>query len=387
MSRHLRCFEGFIASPTDWPQTFGLIGDTQEAAEAAFRNCYLSDVDCESFQQRICNPSQTACTDFYKSFLTKWQSYLPDEIKDKPLSSLVLPGTHNSCSYRILRGARPMFMNNVLYGLLKAPLVWKTVRNWTQTQTQDLIGQFESGIRLFDLRLAKDSANNFYISHTFYVERLTDCLEQIRFCLNTYQTELIVLNVKVDHAYRFNLTSDDINKIFAIIVETFDAHAIPARIGIDSLTMNHVEKMPEKLIIYSNLNREKCGSLEPTVLGKVRFGKSCELWPNRTSFADSFETCRLKLQSMPPEYSEFSYLAFIETHNARSILKGLFSFNSIVKSSRNSEVQLYLSELLDIAKANRRRAKMLCGITLDCPSREAVRTILKFNFDVDSHQV
>jgi hypothetical protein len=363
------------------------IRENEYLIDIAFQNCYLAGVECEPFQTYTCDlfKDSHVYPNFYEKFLTKWQSHLPDEVKNKPVSCLILPGTHNSCAYQVLSKKRPLFINSIIYGLIKFPLIWKVIQNWTKNQGIDLIKQFESGIRLFDLRLAKDDENNFYISHTFFVESLCCCLDQLEFCLNTYKTEFIVLNVKLDYAYRSHMSFDDINKALGKIADKFFDKIVPVDVNLHSLTIGRLDRLGRKLIIYAILNTDQYKSLDEPIMHKIRLHKSRELWPNQASYANSFDVCRTRLNTMQPTHFEFHYLSFVVTPRLSTIFKGIFSFNSIAKLSTRNETQAYLSRLLEIIKKDdNNKPRKLSGITLDCPTRESIQSILKFNFSLQA---
>ncbi|CAF0952656.1 unnamed protein product [Rotaria sordida] len=89
----------------------------------------------------------------------EWITNLPASLHDEPISKLAIPGSHNSFAYDLTRTAGP----DLSVGLRRfLPLIGCFIKRWSVTQKETFIGQLETGIRYFDLRVCRmtDKASN-----------------------------------------------------------------------------------------------------------------------------------------------------------------------------------------------------------------------------------
>ena len=145
---------------------------------------------------------------------SNWMWQMRSQIRDKNLSSLVLPGTHDSLTYDLsssnLCAADPdatAFAKAPRFGIAFAKAQYLTMQE-----------QLERGIRYFDIRLCFQSGDS-YPSHSLVSNHLFSYdLEQLQRFLNTNSHEVIILDLQ--HIYGYNVERikallDDIKTKFA----------------------------------------------------------------------------------------------------------------------------------------------------------------------------
>ncbi|KAG7276304.1 hypothetical protein CRUP_015627 [Coryphaenoides rupestris] len=103
-----------------------------------------------------------------------WMSLLPEELWDTPLSNLAIPGSHDAMSYCLdlsspVVPSQPRVIR-VLDRLCRC-LTRPVILRWGTTQHRSIVDQLYTGIRYFDLRIARkphDSSNYLYYTHVVY---------------------------------------------------------------------------------------------------------------------------------------------------------------------------------------------------------------------------
>lgn len=260
------------------------------------------------------------------NFLSNWMYYLPNELKSKfKLINLLLPGTHNTCSNQIIWSVKPICLTRVLYYSSKLPLVRNKVENIVINQTKNLREQFEHGARLFDLRLSKSRSTKdktkYYISHTYYVCDLETCLNQIKYCLNSYKDEVCVVNAKVDSPYRSFFTSDDINNIFEQFKSELGDFILPLSIRLNEITISELIRLNKRLVIYWNLTTNQISPESIDHQNVIRMQLSHEIWPNEPHLERMVDKLNTRLTHFKyVEHLEFVYFSFNVTPNAKTAL-------------------------------------------------------------------
>lgn len=152
-----------------------------------------------------------------------WMNNLPPESKQRPLSDLLLPGTHHSAAYQrrrdIVWSETDLGTTGWLIGLES------NVDSWVKTQTYDIYRQLEHGIRFLDLMVSYHSpTQTFYCSHTYALLPLEAAFNQINTFRARHHGEIIVVRLRADPAH--TLTTNEIEQIFQLVHDTFILHCI-----------------------------------------------------------------------------------------------------------------------------------------------------------------
>jgi len=125
-------------------------------------------------------------------------------LSTKQLNEVYLAGSHNSAAYTVSFDRNSTFYQSLeepFYSLGYFPDI---VNNWTQCQNLTVLDQLNSGIRVLDLRISQIVGSGALIcSHTYYLESLTDILQQVKNFLTSSggSQEFVIITYKPDQAF------------------------------------------------------------------------------------------------------------------------------------------------------------------------------------------
>src|SRR3990170_6241537 len=133
----------------------------------------------------------------------KWMQQNYNNLKNKPINHIFLPGTHNSCAFKLNLNGNLKFKQktfNFFFKLAKkSKFVKSIVHKWILTQKDSIYEQLNNGIRVLDLSISYNiDSKEYIISHTFPLIQLNDCLEQIKRFIEENKDEVIILFFKKD---------------------------------------------------------------------------------------------------------------------------------------------------------------------------------------------
>ncbi|KAM6896858.1 PI-PLC X domain-containing protein 1-like [Xenentodon cancila] len=104
---------------------------------------------------------------------SNWMSQLPAELHTVPLFNLAIPGSHDSMTYDLDINSSIVEPDR-LKRFSRIYCVRKIVRKWATTQEVTIIKQLESGVRYFDLRIARKpndtNPTRLYFYHGLYTQ-------------------------------------------------------------------------------------------------------------------------------------------------------------------------------------------------------------------------
>lgn len=133
--------------------------------------------------------------------LENWMGSLKNVIWNKKLSSIVIPGTHDSGTYCINSNSKrtkllpDLQCLNPLVGLVGAP--------WARTQQFSIADQLLYGVRYLDLRVLLDSDDgNMYLVHSFEGGEFWKELEGVSEFVQNHPAEVLILDM--NHIYYCN---------------------------------------------------------------------------------------------------------------------------------------------------------------------------------------
>ncbi|KXJ09890.1 PI-PLC X domain-containing protein 2 [Exaiptasia diaphana] len=141
--------------------------------------------------------------------MSKWMESLPAEKQNSSLQSLVIPGSHDSCSFSIRKDLEVSPGESKWLKAL-AHLFPKTIKsiiyNWSVTQSYNIYQQLKAGIRYLDLRVAKRPKDGTYrVVHGLYGATLSEMLAQVKTFLKECPKEIVIL----DFNHFYGMTSQD----------------------------------------------------------------------------------------------------------------------------------------------------------------------------------
>ena len=125
-------------------------------------------------------------------------------LKKKFINEIILPGTHNSGTYKINLNKKLERDYEIirLLGKFFNPLK-KHIQKFTLNQELTIYEQCKIGIRMLDLRIFYDKKNNlFYNSHSFITVSLEDIINDLIKFIKENNNEYIIVFYKQDYPYK-----------------------------------------------------------------------------------------------------------------------------------------------------------------------------------------
>ena len=128
---------------------------------------------------------------------TDWMGNLSESVKNRPLSHIVLPGTHDSFSNDLsgtLCNADPS-------ASFAAKLPYFGI-SFAKAQGLNFIEQLERGIRYFDVRLCQQDGNVYTVHSLISKQTFYDQVNHLASFLKSHPTEIVILDL--NHLYGFD---------------------------------------------------------------------------------------------------------------------------------------------------------------------------------------
>jgi hypothetical protein len=354
------------------------INDNKDSISKALQESYMNDgIDCSKFQNsvnKVYKNTKAQPINFLQAVTSNWMKNMNDELKAKPLTDIILPGTHDSGSsihdihLEVMPAFAKTWKEKLLNFIVQIPIVSNIVKNWTVTQDQNIEQQLQNGVRMFDFRLAKDSNGTLRLGHTFLLNTLEDYCKKIATFTDAHKGEVLMINIKPDSPYSGVLSDEDKKKAYEIISNTLGEKILPntKEIGtINQLTENGTQS---KIILYtSGMDVNDC-----TI---ARIGnKSKELWPNKVHTKDALSELERQREDFANnkghDGTEFTYASLNTTPDAKSIVKKVL-FSDLIKSGKKIQ-QKGLTDFLnhDILPA---------AVMMDSPNANSIQQIVLRN--------
>uniref|UniRef100_A0A7S2SB21 Phosphatidylinositol-specific phospholipase C X domain-containing protein n=1 Tax=Mucochytrium quahogii TaxID=96639 RepID=A0A7S2SB21_9STRA len=138
-------------------------------------------------------------------FTSDWMGYLSPMLHDKVLLDVPLPGTHDTLTYdlddKMSKSADdvPGWVHEAVSYMDKFGIdgavetVMKLVNTQAVTQTLDVVGQLDAGIRFMDLRVSYEDPGWYGFHFTLTKQSFESYLKQIRSWLNKHRGEFLMI--------------------------------------------------------------------------------------------------------------------------------------------------------------------------------------------------
>ncbi|XP_023656803.1 PI-PLC X domain-containing protein 1-like [Paramormyrops kingsleyae] len=158
-----------------------------------------------------------------------WMSQLPEGLWHIPLTSLAIPGSHDTMTYCLDRSS-PLVSEPPILSVLDfiVPCITRPcLCKWGTTQEQQVAAQLDGGIRYLDLRIAHkrgDYSSAFYFAHGIYtLLTVEDALRDIAAWLKSHRKEVVILACSM-----FDGLNDDQHKLLiGLIINLFGDRICP----------------------------------------------------------------------------------------------------------------------------------------------------------------
>jgi hypothetical protein len=128
-----------------------------------------------------------------------WMEAAYDQIKDKTLAELCLPGTHDSGTYELFNILAPDATDTVRqlwnqFGIGGATAIDQFIKGMAVTQTKTFYQQFEAGVRYIDLRVCIMDGK-FFTCHSLRGHLISTLMQDVRRFLDENRMEVLVFKV------------------------------------------------------------------------------------------------------------------------------------------------------------------------------------------------
>ena len=135
----------------------------------------------------------------FPSHTDRWMAEYGDVIGQRPITSVVLPGTHDSATASLELWPTTM-QSGSEYDTLRGWLwlLGPTVRGWSAAQDRSVLEQLNDGIRYLDLRYCWDSnTSRIRVCHGVFGEDLAETFRQVAAFLDVpgHDREILVIQV------------------------------------------------------------------------------------------------------------------------------------------------------------------------------------------------
>ena len=187
----------------------------------------------------------------------QWMQQLPDEVRRRPLHSVLLPTTHDSAAYQLAQGRLAQSKKSWAYWaerFSRLPVVNRFQRAWTLTQNASLFQQLVMGVRAFDLRLAYDERNHrFYFAHRFACTTAAFGIKEVKHFLDLYRGEVVLLFIKPDWENRAVLTAERATDFLGEATRILGDHLLPPtadNVLTDAHTIDALAASGKRCVLY-----------------------------------------------------------------------------------------------------------------------------------------
>ncbi|KAH3872539.1 PI-PLC X domain-containing protein 2-like [Dreissena polymorpha] len=290
--------------------------------------------------------------------MSDWMSKLPEPVWELSLSEIVIPGSHNSFSYRLDPGSELAPDANPALKLLGNGIIYK----WAVTQDLSFKEQLELGVRYFDLRVAfRKKTQNVHFCHSLYGMTVEDGIKEILDFLKEHPKEIAIL----DFNHIFDMTeerhSEFINKLIEICGSKMCMY-----VGIESLTLSMLWENNVQVIIIYHYDKVESES------GNLWPGKKCirAPWAQTANIPRLLEFLSASLNNRDPGLFHVSQCVL--TPDAGFLLGHLMG------SLKNDLAKKVIPETVNWLKETRRKLNIVMADYVEL--NNFVKEVVMFNF-------
>lgn len=138
--------------------------------------------------------------------MESWMNSLPQTLKNSTINNIILPGSHDSCTYNLdlsipTISSMEKFRKNI------GRIYSSPISVWTITQKYDIYSQLMFGIRYFDIYVSFLN-NTIYTTHTFVNNLLINILDRFNIFSLSHPSEIIILDITTDYENKSSFSLD-----------------------------------------------------------------------------------------------------------------------------------------------------------------------------------
>lgn len=312
-----------------------------------------------------------------------WMSQLPQEIKEKPINQITIPGTHDSGAYAFASGfhSYPGWWQLGSIGT-QLPGVRSIIADWTFCQSRTIYQQLMSGVRCLDLRITL-SENEFYLAHSFCTIKLDEALNDVARFLEENEEEVVLLNCRASWITRLRMNADAIDALFRKIEQQFGPLLCKRTEDQQfNQSMTHqamVERDERLLVLYGRHNNPKSRDFD-FVWDATRIRG---VWQNTNNLMSRIGHIRQRLLNIETKNDSFQQIAWTLTPQKDQIqndvkwrlLTPWSEHDSTFKMAKT--INGYLKELIGDYPEQFKKVSI---VTLDHPSDQNISDVIRVNY-------
>jgi len=176
-----------------------------------------------------------------------WMTHLSDELKNRPINTLVIPGSHDSGMYDGKNiGLELEGQPEWAKFMRKTNFTKKSAENWAVTQRLDILSQLEHGIRYLDIRVGwSPEINEFVIVHSFAGPTFKTVLNDIKQFSRTNPTEMVLLHIKPYY-------TDKDKEIIELIKSELDESMVDNTMPVNKTSINDMVNVDKSIFVFND---------------------------------------------------------------------------------------------------------------------------------------
>ncbi|KAK3610609.1 hypothetical protein CHS0354_009066 [Potamilus streckersoni] len=200
----------------------------------------------------VTRPNKKMASYEYKNY-ENWMGALPENLRNKPLNELAIPGSHDSSTSSLdpdsdLAPDEPGSVQQIVRMFGKFGR--NVMLSWSKTQDLTFTEQLMAGIRYFDFRVAtRKETTDLYFVHGFYAAKVEAGLKEIYKYLESHPKEVVLLDF--NHFYAF--TDETHGQCISLINGILGDKMCPY-LDIDSLTLNMMNEKGLQAVVFYQSN-------------------------------------------------------------------------------------------------------------------------------------
>ncbi|XP_063724639.1 PI-PLC X domain-containing protein 2-like isoform X3 [Symsagittifera roscoffensis] len=192
-----------------------------------------------------------------EGLLQDWMKNLPEQVKQLPLASLAIPGSHDSAAYYLDKKLplHPFHHNLFVRTLTSLPFARGFARKWAITQNLTIKRQLEHGIRYFDFRVVVcPVTGNFRFCHALYGKEIGQDLEDIAQFAANHPQEVLLLDF--NHLYGF-ANEEKFEQLITIVTSYFPGKIWSIedseKTKIETITISEILAKNRQILLFAKL--------------------------------------------------------------------------------------------------------------------------------------
>lgn len=305
--------------------------------------------------------------------------HLPLRLKNQPIYNLLLPGSHASSAFQLLR--EPRFNDpevNKYARLAKHPALREFLENWILSQEMDFYQQLKLGIRKFDLIVDYDKdKGEFYFVRGMANLELTQGLEQFKRYLSRHPGEVLFLSIRYQQLLPLTV-SDGIFYLISLMLKPWLIENKTCNRIEPEVTLNTLTKSDKRVFLICS---EACRTNEfvwPLEIHDLDGDASNleEEWKLLDSFIKSIKHAR----NIGRSFREIT-LMLIPNDEDVPLIKTLLKPNYEVLSARTMAIDISMHMYEKFDQIDIKLFRKINFISIEFVNRAFVNWIVHYNLD------